>query len=199
METNFNNFKEEILRRAKEAKACVEEYQRAYRSDSFDDLMQVIKDNFNWVSLHRVIDPNIIEAYKDQFNANRIYCNVDVTEGYLLALGNSTVTARGNSTVTARDNSTVTLDNSTVTALDNSTVTALDNSTVTAWDNSTVTARGNSTVTSRYTIECKLSDNAIYRIQESNTVRYVSDNIKFEKVTFYGPEGAETKEELKRK
>ena len=45
----FNDFKNEILRRAKEANACTNEYRRAYQSNDFGELMQVIKDNFNFV------------------------------------------------------------------------------------------------------------------------------------------------------
>jgi alpha-tubulin suppressor-like RCC1 family protein len=188
----FSEFKKEILRRAKEANACRDEYSRAYASNDFAELMQVIKDNFGFSAKHKIIDADMIKAYKDMFNENHIYCNVDVEDNdFLLACGNSTVTACGNSTVTACDNSTVeAYDNSTVKAYDNSTVTAHDNSTVTAWDNSivkacdnsTVTAWGNSYIASYSVLECKLNDNAIYRIRESNTIRYCSDNIKFEKL-----------------
>ena len=137
----FNDFKNEILKRAKEAGACSGEYRRAYQSNDYSELMQVIKDNFDFAVRRNVIGPSLIETYKDQFNANQIYCNVDASSGFLLASGDATVEA---------------------------------------W--------GNAYVTSYYVIECKLRDNAIYRIRESNTVRYVSDNINFEKVSAYGPE-----------
>ena len=153
----FNDFKNEILRRAKEADACSGEYRRAYQSNGYSELMQVIKDNFGFAVRYNVIDPSLIETYKDQFNANQIYCNVDAGSGFLFASDNATVRAWGNATVEASDNATVE-----------------------AW--------GNAYVTSYYVIECKLRDNAIYRIRESNTVRYVSDNINFEKVSAHGPE-----------
>jgi hypothetical protein len=232
----FNKLKNEILRRAKEARACTAEYQRAYQSNDCVELMQVIKDNFHFAVNNKVIDPSLIESCKDQFNANGIYCNVDVSDGFLLASGNATVRAwgnatvrawgsatveasgnatveaSGNATVRALDNATVeasgnatvrALDNATVRASDNATVRASDNATVEAWgnatveawdsatvragDNATVEAWDNAYVTSYHTIECKLRDNAIYRIRESNTVRYVSDEIKFEKVPAYEP------------
>ena len=154
----FNDFKNEILRRAKEANACTNEYRRAYQSNDFGELMQVIKDNFNFVVQHKIIDQSLIESYKDQFTANQIYCNVDVTAGFLLACGNATVRALGNATVRAWGNATVR-----------------------ALGNATVEACGNAYITSYCTIECKLSDNAIYRIRKSNTIRYVSNNIKFDK------------------
>lgn len=144
----FNDFKNEILRRAKEADACSGEYRRAYQSNDYSELMQVIKDDFDFAVRRKVIDPSLIETYKDQFTANQIYCNVDVTAGFLPA-----------------------------------------------WGNATVRAWGNAYIASHYIIKCKLRDNAIYRIRESNTVRYVSDNINFEKVPAYEPEGTETKQD----
>jgi hypothetical protein len=163
----FNEFKKEILRRAKEANACADEYRRAYRSNDYSELIQVIKDNFNFAVIRKVIDPSLIEAYKDEFNANQIYCNVDVTSGFLLAWGNATVKAWGNATVEASDNATVK---------------AWGNATVKASVNATVEASDNAYTTSYCIIECKLSGDAIYRIRESNTIRYASDNIRFEKV-----------------
>ena len=63
----------------------------------------------------------------------------------------------------------------------NSTVKAYDNSTVKAYDNSTVEAYDNSYINCRSTIECVLKDNSIVRKWDTNTIQYVSDNLKFEK------------------
>lgn len=191
----FNDFKNEILRRAKEACACSEEYRRAYQSNDYSELMQVIKDNFGFAARRKVIDPSLIEAYKDQFTANQIYCNVDVTGGFLLASADATVRASGDATVEAWDNATVRAwGNATVRAWDNATVRASGNATVRASADATVEAWGNAYITSYRTIECKLRDNAIYRIRESNTVRYVSEDINFERVPAYEPGGTEIKE-----
>ena len=157
MEPKFNQFKEEILKRAKHADACKPEYSRAYKSETFAELIQVIKDNFNFAVSGKVIEPTIIEAYKDEFNSNDVWCNVDCYSGFLLC------------------------DNATVKAYDNATVKAYDNATVKAYGNATVEAYGNAYISSYYVIECKLSDNAIYRIRETNTICYASDTIKFEK------------------
>lgn len=46
MNTNFETIKSEILRRAKEAHACTEQYSRAYKSENMAQLCAVIKDNF---------------------------------------------------------------------------------------------------------------------------------------------------------
>ncbi|EGK03287.1 hypothetical protein, partial [Dysgonomonas mossii] len=86
----------------------------------------------------------------------------------------ATVEASGNATVRASDNATVR-------ACDNATVEASGNATVRASGNATVEASGNAYITSYYTIECILSDNSIYRIRESNTIKFASDEIKFEK------------------
>jgi hypothetical protein len=107
----FNEFKNEILRRAKEANACNGAYRRAYQSNDYNELMQVIKDNFGFAVANKVIDPSLIEAYKDEFNA--------------------TVKAWGNATVKASDNATVK-------AWGNATVEAWGNATVEAWGNATV-------------------------------------------------------------
>jgi hypothetical protein len=172
---NFQEFKDEILRRAKEANACTSEYMRALQSNNFDKLMRVIKDNFGFACEGKVIDSSLIESCKDEFNANGIYCNVNVSAGFLLVSGNASVEARGNASVEASDNASVK-------ARGNASVKARGNESVEAWGNASVEAWDNTYVTSYSIIECKLSDNAIYRIRGSNTIRYISDKIKFEKV-----------------
>ncbi|MDR3142542.1 MAG: hypothetical protein LBU37_12585 [Tannerellaceae bacterium] len=187
----FKEFKKEILKRAKESNAHTTEYQRACLSDDWPELMQVIKDIFCFSVHSKVIDQSLIEICKDQFNKYEIYCNENVVDGFLLASGNVTVIAIENITVRAIENATVIAsddatviasDNVTVRAIENATVRASGNVTVEASDNATVEAWVNAYIASRRTIECKLRDNAIYRIRESNTVRYASDDMKFEKI-----------------
>ena len=202
----FEEIKKEILERAHNARACTIQYKRAYQSENLETLCNVIKDNFWWCCRNNVLDGELIDKYKKIFSDNKIYHNVSIKSGFLLASGNSTVQAFGNSTVQASGNSTVqAFGNSTVQAFDNSTVKAYDNSTVEAYDNSTVQAFGNSTVQAydnstvkafgnstveafgnsyincRSTIECVLKDNSIVRKWDTNTIQYVSDNLKFEK------------------
>ena len=210
-ETNFEAIKAEILNRAKAAKACTEQYSRAYKSETLQELCSVIKDNFNWCFNSKVITSNLLMQYREDFAQNDIFINISVWSGFLLcdnatveACGNATVKAWGNATVKARDNATVEVygnvtvkarGNATVKAWDNATVEAWGNATVEAWDNATVEACGNATVrardnatveawdnaycTSHCIIECKLSNNAIYRVKSTNTVYYSSDNINF--------------------
>ena len=210
----FEEIKKEILERAHNARACTIQYKRAYQSENLETLCHVIKDNFWWCCRNNVLDGELIDKYKKIFSDNKIYHNVSIKSGFLLASGNSTVEASGNSTVKAYDNSTVkaynnstveaydnstvkTYNNSTVEAYDNSTVKAYNNSTVEAYNNSTVEAYNNSTVEAynnstveaydnsyincRSTIECVLKDNSIVRKWDTNTIQYVSDNLKFEK------------------
>jgi len=42
----FETLKAEILKRAKAASACADEYRRAYSSTSFSELFKVVTDNF---------------------------------------------------------------------------------------------------------------------------------------------------------
>jgi hypothetical protein len=178
----FEEIKKEILERAHNARACTIQYKRAYQSENLETLCNVIKDNFWWCCRNNVLDGELIDKYKKIFSDNKIYHNVSIKSGFLLASGNSTVEASGNSTVKAYDNSTVKASgNSTVEAYDNSTVQAYGNSTVKAFGNSTVKAYDNSYINCRSTIECVLKDNSIVRKWDTNTIQYVSDNLKFEK------------------
>ena len=205
METNFNEIKQEILRRAKKASACKHEYGRAYAAETISELSQVIKENFDWACDHGVLTVDLIEQYKEDFSANDIYANRNVKSGYLLC-SNATVEAYGNATVRAYENAVVeaygnakveACDNTTVMAYENAVVEAYENAvveaygnakveaydsaTVEACDNTTVRACNNAYCTSYFTIDCKLSDNAIYRVRDTNTVYYADSDIKFVK------------------
>ena len=91
MEDNFKEFKKEILKRAKKAKSCMSEYKRALQSETFAELIQVIKDNISFAANRHIIDFQIMETYKNQFNENDVFCNIGVRSGFLLACGNATV------------------------------------------------------------------------------------------------------------
>ena len=103
----FEEFKTTILERAKKECACKEQYSRALKSDTFEDLMSVIKDNFLWATENKIIDPILINEYKQEFNGNNIWCNENARNGFLLLTGNTTAEATGNTTVRAYDNTTV--------------------------------------------------------------------------------------------
>ena len=157
----FEEFKPTILERAKKECACKEQYSRALKSDTFEDLMSVIKDNFLWATENKIIDPILIKEYKEEFHGNGICCNENICNGFLLATGNATVEATGNATVRAYDNATVR-----------------------AYDNATVRATGNAYIYSYYIIECKLKDNAVYRLISENKIFYPEETaINIEKQT----------------
>ena len=157
----FEEFKTTILERAKKECACKEQYSRALKSDTFEDLMSVIKDNFLWATENKIIDPILIKEYKEEFHGNGICCNENICNGFLLATGNATVEATGNATVEATGNATVR-----------------------AYDNATVRATGNAYIYSYYIIECKLKDNAVYRLISENKIFYPEETaINIEKQT----------------
>ena len=193
----FEEFKDEILKRAREANARKQEYGRAYKSNTFDELMLVIKDNFSFAVNKKVIDPELIEDYKEEFIASDIYCNQYTEKGYLLVSdfsmeninGNVVVNVRGNATIqNVRDNATIqdVWDNATIQNVrDNATIQDVwDNATIqNVRDNATIqNVRDNAYISSYYLIECKLHDNAILRIRKDNIIQYVSDDIKMDKL-----------------
>ena len=189
---HFEEIKEEILKRAKNAGACTGEYKRAYKAENFKELLSVVTDNFSFSCANRIIDIGLLaEIGKDICEQNNLFFNVDSSKGYLLvdnatvrASGNATVEASGNATVRAYDNATVRAwGNATVEAWGNATVEASGNVTVEAWDNATVRASGNATVeawgnvyiNSYNSIEHKISDRAILRYNYQNKVVLAED------------------------
>lgn len=129
----------------------------AYAAETLGDLCTVIEDNFTWCCRNGVIDAPLLEKYKSDFATCDIYVNTDAERGFLLC-GNATVKAWSNATVEAYGNATVE---------------AYGNTTVEAW---------NSAYCSSWSlIECKLSDNALYRVHATNTVYYSNANLKFVK------------------
>lgn len=155
----FEEIKNEILERARKARACSGQYKRAYQSENIETLCDVIKDNFWWCCRNDVLDGELIDNYREIFSENKIYHNVSVKNGFLLVDGNSTVKAYGNSTVEAYDRSTVE-----------------------AYDNSTVEAYNKSYINCCSTVECVIKDNSIVRRWDLNTIQYASDKLKFEKI-----------------
>ena len=104
--TDFEDIKAEILNRAKAAKACTEQYSRAYKSETLQELCSVIKDNFNWWVNNKVITSDLLIQYRKDFAQNDIFINISVRCGFLLC-SNAIVKALGNVTVEACDNATV--------------------------------------------------------------------------------------------
>lgn len=154
----FEQFKNELLARAKAADACAEQYSRALHAETMDSLLAVVRDKFRWAVRNNVLTGEFIDEWKDEFATGNIWHNCNVENGYLLATEGRFV-ARGNSSVEARGNSSVE-----------------------AYDNSSVVAYDNSYTTSYNVLECELNERAIHRIRKTNTIRYADKNMKFELV-----------------
>ena len=170
----FKELKEEIIKRAKEKNACVNAFKKACESETIEQLMEVVKNNFNWCCCN-ILDANFINKYKSEFNKNNIFCNESVNSGYLLVT--DTCTIYGN-------------DNCTINGYDKCTIEGNSNCTINGYDKCTIEGNGNCTIYGNdncyiysYSIkECKLNNNAIYRVIETNTIYYANDSIKFEKL-----------------
>lgn len=104
----FEELKNEILRRAHEAHACTEQYGRAYKSETLDGLMQVVRDNFHWCCNNKVLDGALIDAYREEFNAGKIWHNEEsITDGFMLASGSASVRAYDSASVEASGSASV--------------------------------------------------------------------------------------------
>lgn len=173
---NFKAIKQEILDRARAASACKKQYGRAYASETFQELCNVIKDNFEWCCDNKVLTTELLERYKADFATNRIYVNTNVTEGYLLATGTTTVTVRGNAVVIANDRAKVIARNKAkVIAYDDTIVIASDNTIVRACHNAAVKAYYNAMVIAHNNVTIEAFDNATMRVYD-NTIVYVFDS-----------------------
>jgi len=192
----FQNFKDQILANAKTAGACNVEYKKALQSENYLELCKVLKDNFSFAIQIKVLTPEIFTQFTAELANEKIYHNINVVEGYLLAFGSATVEAFGSATVKAFDSATVeAFGSATVEAFDSATVKASGSATVRAFGSATVEASGSATVRAfdsatveafgsayilnRSISECKLSGNAICRVE--NEIQYVSNELTFVK------------------
>lgn len=169
---NFKAIKQEILDRARAHHACREQYGRAYAAKNLQELCNVIKYNFDWCCSNKILTTELLEHYKADFAANRIYVNTDITEGYLLATGNITVAAGENSIVMAYNNAKVR-------AYDNTTVKAYDNTIVKAYYNTIVIAHNNVTVEAHDNASIKVyDDTTVYAFDRSTVTVYSNSKVR---------------------
>ena len=172
----FKEFKDEILKRAKEANAYKQEYGRAYKSNTFDELMLVIKDNFSFAVNKKVIDPELIEDYKEEFIASDIYCNQYTEKGYLLVSDFSMENINGNVVVNVWDNATI------QNVRGNATIQNVwGNATIqNVRDNATIQdVRGNATIQNvrdNATIQNVWGNATIQNVRDNATIQDVRDN-----------------------
>ena len=114
-------------------------YDKLSKSNTCDELMEIIIKYPETLGSNRIVDDKLIEEYNDLFSKLDTHCNVDTESGFLFVNGGNSVNAYGNVKVIA-------LDNSKVNAYGNVKVIALDNSKVNAWSDSCVIANDNAFV-----------------------------------------------------
>ncbi len=180
----FNELKKIILDSAKKAESCKEEYAKAYKSTNDSELLQVIKDNFIWSCDNLVLTGELIDSFKDIFNKNQIWHNESIVkDAFIILSDNSSAELFGNSSARLLGNSSARLsDNSSARLFGNSSARLFDNSSARLFDNSSAELSGNSYCICNSTIECRISDSAIVRRTDINTIEYSNENINFKKV-----------------
>jgi hypothetical protein len=162
----WKEFQKIILKRAKEADACAEQYKRAKSAKDEKALLEAVRDNIGWCINQKVVDSAFLKEFTPEVlvEVGIFFSGTHEVRGCAAAcFENSTVRSYGNSTVRSYGNSTVeSFENSTVRSYGNSTVESYGNSTVRSFENSTVRSYGNSTVES--------FENSTVRSFENSTV-----------------------------
>ena len=129
----FEELKEELLTRAKNAGACQSGYAMGLRSNTKADLLKAITENWFWVLRNaKIIDAEYLEDNftEEELSQAGIYTkNTHEVRTASFACGSATVKAYGSATVKAYGSATVeAYDSATVEACDSATVKACDNS-----------------------------------------------------------------------
>ena len=147
----FEELKEELLTRAKNAGACQSGYAMGLRSNTKADLLKAITENWFWVLRDaKIVDAEYLEDNftEEELSQAGIYTkNTHKVITASFACGSATVKACDSATVKACDSATVeAYDSATVKAYDSATVKAYDSATVKAYDSATVKAYDSATV-----------------------------------------------------
>ena len=155
----FEELKEELLTRAKNAGACQSGYAMGLRSNTKADLLKAITENWFWVLRYaKIIDAEYLEDNftEEELSQAGIYTknthevrtsSFAYDSATVEACDSATVKACGSATVKAYDSATVeAYDSATVEACGSATVKAYGSATVEAYDSATVKACGNSYV-----------------------------------------------------
>ena len=181
----FEEIKEELLHRAKEAGACADGYRMGLEAENKADLLKTITENWWWVFVSaKIINAEYLENNftEAELNEAGIYISgVHETSTVAFACGSATVEAYGSATVKACDSATVkAYGSATVEAYGSATVKACDSATVKAYDSATVKAYGSATVKAFGSATVKAFDSATVKAFDSATVEaydnsYVED------------------------
>ena len=164
----FEELKEELLIRAKNAGACQAGYAMGLRSDTKSDLLKAITENWFWVLRSaKIVDAKYLEDNftEEELSEAGIYTrNTHVVSTASFACGSATVEACGSATVEACGSATVE-------AYDSATVKAYDSATVEACGSATVEAYGSATVKAYDSATVKACDSATVEACGSATVK----------------------------
>ena len=123
MNTNYDKIKSDLLDFGKRNGACIGQYKRLHKAESIEDVISVVKDNFEWCIKYKDF-ADVLMANREQFAEHRIWINQDVEIqegiGFLLvtersinakSCGSSTINAEsyGTSTINAKSYGTSTI------------------------------------------------------------------------------------------
>ena len=176
MNTNYDKIKSDLLDFGKRNGACIGQYQRLYKTESIEDVISVVKDNFEWCIKYKDF-ADVLMANREQFAEHRIWINqnVEIQEGVgflLVTEGSINATSYDTSTINATSCDTSTIN---ATSYGTSTInaTSYGASTInaTSYGTSTINAKSCDTSTMiirTLNIECEVNDRSI--------ARYIYDN-----------------------
>ena len=172
----FEELKEELLNRAKNANACQNGYKMGLDAKNKADLLKAITANWFWVLIDaRIVDAIYLEENftEEELSEAGIYtrkCHEVRTVSF--ACGSATVKAYGSATVKAYDSATVkAYDSATVKAYGSATVKAYGSATVEAYGSATVKAYGSATVEAYDSATVKAYGSATVKACDSATVK----------------------------
>ena len=177
----FEELKEELLTRAKNAGACQSGYAMGLRSNTKADLLKAITENWFWVLRDaKIVDAEYLEDNftEEELSQAGIYTkNTHKVITASFACGSATVKACDSATVKACDSATVeAYDSATVKACDSATVEAYNSATVKAYDSATVKAYDSATVEAYDSATVKAYDSATVKAYDSATVKAYDDS-----------------------
>ena len=180
----FEDVKEELLQRAREAGACQKGYKMGLEANSKQELLKAITENWQWVLyIKKIVDAKYLEENftQDELNEAGIYtCGTHEIRTVSFACGSATVKACGSATVKAYGSATVeACDSATVEAYGSATVEACGSATVEACGSATVKACGSATVEACGSATVKACGSATVEAYGSATVEaYGSATVK---------------------
>ena len=147
----FEELKEDLLTRAKNAGACQRGYAMGLRSETKADLLMAITENWFWVFRdEKIVDAEYLEdnfTEEELLQAGIYIRGIHKVKTSSFACGSATVKAYDSATVEAYGSATVeAYGSATVKAYGSATVKAYGSATVEAYDSATVKAYGSATV-----------------------------------------------------